>query len=303
MRMTKLMSVLLFIAAVIPAALGQVLQINGHFLGTPSGYNPVPGWTLSSGGGGARILPSHRRGEFVLELTASRHYSQAAFSDIHPITANTITISAVIRGNGKASIGYETFDQNRRRLAGANATYNTFRRREQLVRKDYLVTDPHAKYVRVVLTAQPGTTIQFWNVAAALTAAAPPPPPPPVIAAPPPVVAAPPPPPAAPAFRPLRHKHSYTWNELGEQEFFQVSLPLGSEISFKLQEFPHRRLFWATAAADSRYCQVHVRHEQDGPPPFRVDKAKIKMKSVWRGQTDVVLVCGSKKMVIRVICP
>ena len=303
MRITKFLSVLLLVAAIVPAALGQVLQINGHFRGTPSGYNPVPGWTLSSGGGGARVLPSFRRGEFVLELTASRQYPQAAVSDLQPITANTVTITAALRGNGKASIGYETFDANQTRLAGANATYDTHRMREQLVRKDYLITDPNAKYVRIVLTAQVGTTAQFREVTAALTNSAPPPPPP-VVAPPPPPAAAPvPPPPPAPRFRHLKLRHSYVWAGLADEETLLVTIPRGSEVSFSLQEFPRRRLFWSTAAADSRYCHVHVHHEQVGRIPHRVENARIRLKAVWPGQSDVVLVCGPKKVVIRVTCP
>jgi len=300
MQMTKFMSVLLIAAAIVPAALGQVLQINGHFRGTPSGYNPAPGWTLGSDGGSARILPSFRRGEFVLEMAANRQYPQVAVSDLQPITANTVTITAALRGNGKASIGYETFDQNQRRLAGANATYDTHRMREQLVRKDYLITDPHARYVRIVLTAQPGTTIQFREVTASLTNSAPPP----VVAPPPPPAAVPaPPPPPAPRFRHLKHRHSYAWGGLADEETLLVTLPRGSEISFNLQEFPRRRLFWSTAAADSRYCHVHVRHEQVGRIPHRVENANIRLKAVWPGQSEVVLVCGPKKVIIRVTCP
>ena len=295
------MSVLLIAAAIVPAALGQVLQINGHFRGAPSGYNPAPGWTLGSDGGRARILPSFRRGEFVLELAANRQYPQVAVSDLQPITANTVTITAALRGNGKASIGYETFDQNQRRLAGANATYDTHRMREQLVRKDYLITDPHARYVRIVLTAQPGTTIQFREVTASLANSALPPP---VVAAPPPPAAVPaPPPPPAPRFRHLKHRHSYAWAGLADEETLLVTIPRGSEISFNLQEFPRRRLFWSTAAADSRYCHVHVRHEQVGRIPHRVENANIRLKAVWPGQSEVVLVCGPKKVIIRVTCP
>ena len=303
MRITKFLSVLLFVAAIVPAALGQVLQINGHFRGTPSGYNPAPGWTLGSDGGSARILPSFRRGEFVLEMAANRQYPQVAVSDLQPITANTVTITAALRGNGKASIGYETFDANQRRLAGANATYDTHRIREQLVRKDYLITDPHARYVRIVLTAQPGTTIQFREVTASLTNSAPPPPPP-VVAAPPPPVAAPaPPPPPAPRFRLLKPRHSYAWAGLADEETLMVTIPRGSEISFSLQEFPRRRLVWSATAADSRYCHVHVQHEQVGRIPHRIDNARIRLKAVWQGQSEVVLVCGPKKVIIRVTCP
>lgn len=302
MQITKILSVLLLVAAIVPAALGQVLQINGHFRGKPSGYSPVPGWTLSSGGG-VRVLPSFRRGEFVLELTASLQYPQAAYSDLFPITGNTVTITAALRGNGKASIGYETFDASQNRLAGANATYDTHRKREQLVRKDYLITDPNAKYIRIVLTAQVGTTAQFREVTAALTNSVPPPPPP-VVAVPPPPAAAPvPPPPPAPIFRHLKHRHSYAWAGLADEETLLVTIPRGSEISFSLQEFPRRRLFWSTAAADSRYCHVHVRHEQVGRIPHRVENANIRLKAVWPGQSNVVLVCGPKKVVIRVTCP
>ena len=297
MKMKTTAAILLCIAAAVPAALGQVLQINGHFQGTPSGYNPAPGWTLGSDGGSARILPSFRRGEFVLEMAANRQYPQVAVSDLFPITGNTVTITAALRGNGKASIGYETFDANQNRLAGANATYDTFRRREQLVRKDYLITDPHARYVRIVLTSQPGTTIQFREVTAALTSSVQP------VAAPPPAAVPAPPPPPAPRFRHLKHRHSYAWAGLADEETLLVTIPRGSEISFNLQEFPRRRLFWSTAAADSRYCHVHVLHEQVGRGPHRVENAKIRLKTVWPGQSDVVLVCGPKKVIIRVTCP
>ena len=92
------------------------LHLNGHFRGTPQGYSPAPGWTLTPDGGNARILPGFKPGKFRLEITASPNRAQSVVSDLHQVFGNTIEIKADISGRGYASFGYEAFDQSGQQL-------------------------------------------------------------------------------------------------------------------------------------------------------------------------------------------
>ena len=67
----------LLAALTVQAVPDRDLHINGHFRGTPQGYSPAPGWTLTPDGGNARILPGFKPGKFRLEIIASPHRAQS----------------------------------------------------------------------------------------------------------------------------------------------------------------------------------------------------------------------------------
>ena len=184
------------------------LHLNGHFRGTPQGYSPAPGWTLTPDGGNARILPGFKPGKFRLEITASPNRAQSVVSDLHQVFGNTIEIKADISGRGYASFGYEAFDPAGQQLiARENQSCTLSGGAAQKFKRYFNVTD-QARYIRVRLTAERGSIAIFRDVeaemkmvvAAPVVAAPPPapvvaaPPPAPVVAAPPPAAAVPPPP-------------------------------------------------------------------------------------------------------------
>ena len=302
------------------------LHLNGHFRGTPQGYSPAPGWTLTPDGGNARILPGFKPGKFRLEITASPNRAQSVVSDLHQVFGNTIEIKADISGRGYASFGYEAFDQSGQQLiARENQSCTLSGGAAQKFKRYFNVTD-QARYIRVRLTAERGSVAIFRDVEAEMkmvvaapppapvvaapppapVVAAPPPapvvaapPPAPVVAAPPPAAAVPPPPPEpVPAAPMIQHHFRYSWRSLHPVEHFQVQLPVGSEIEFKLEENRRRNLYWSVVSYDSRICRIKIDHDRDGVYPFRVDNAEFELKALWRGTTTVVLSCGEKKVVI-----
>ena len=301
------------------------LQINGHFRGTAQGFSPAPGWTLTADGGNARILPTHKNYKFMLELQAVPSRSQSVVSDLHPVYGNTIEISADLSGSGYATIGFEAFDQTGNQLVASDKQTCPLTQGQEQKFKRYFSVNSQAQYIRVRLTAERGSTAIFRDVEAEMKIN-PVPPQPGTIAAPPPAtmaapqpgtVAAPPPAtvessPSVPASkanarpsrrktaarRMLQHHRYYTWSSLGPKEYFQVQLPVGSEIEFDLQENPAKNLYWNVISYDARICRIKLEHDRDGVFPFRVDKAEFELKALWRGTTTIVLSCGGKKITI-----
>ncbi|MBP5182123.1 MAG: hypothetical protein J6331_03735, partial [Lentisphaeria bacterium] len=56
-------------------------------------------------------------------------------------------------------------------------------------------------------------------------------------------------------------------------------------------------LYWKVISYDARVCRVKLKHER-AKLPFRREKAEIEIKALWQGATDVVLVCGRKKVTV-----
>ncbi|MBQ6473896.1 MAG: hypothetical protein IJJ33_18050, partial [Victivallales bacterium] len=204
---TKKLLIALSIAATLCFATGTRadndidLPINGDFRGAPSGYSPAPGWTLTADGGNARILPTHDRDEFCLELTAAPNRPQSVLSNLHPYARNTLKLELKIRGTGTAAIGYEAFESSGKRLVAADRQLVSLSNFEQKVKHYFRLSVP-AAFIRIRLTAEPGSNALFRDVDAELEGHAMPIAPPPAasgaIMAPPPAtpgtVVAPPPP-------------------------------------------------------------------------------------------------------------
>ena len=85
---------------------------------------------------------------------------------------------------------------------------------------------------------------------------------------------------------------------LGADEHFETSLPTGSDIDFELGEDAGGSLYWRVVSFDPSICRVKIKHEQDGVFPFRIDKAEIELKALRPGRTDVVFVCGQKRLTV-----
>ena len=297
------------------------LQINGDFRGTSSGYSPAPGWTLTADGGQARILPTRDRNDFCLELSASQGRSQSVFSDVHALPGNMLKLELKIAGTGNASFGYEVYDSTRRTLLGSQAQNVALTAYDQKI-KQYFSLPAGAKFIRIRLTAEPGSSARFRDVdadvsltsqpAAAAPAApgviaAPAPAAPGVIAAPAPaapgVVAAPAPAQtAAPAPKPpcrlLQNDRFYSYGSLATDEHFEISLPVGSDIDFELGENPSRGNYWRLISYDANICRVKIEHDHEGFFSFKGDHAEIELKAMYPGATRVVLACGTKRVTV-----
>ena len=297
------------------------LPINGDFRGNPSGYSPAPGWTLTADGGQARILPTRDRNDFCLELSASQGRSQSVFSDVHTLPGNLLKLELKISGNGYASFGYEVYDATRRTLLGSQAQNVTLSAYDQKI-KQYFPMPAGAKFIRIRLTAEPGSTARFRDVDADVSftsqpaaIAAPAPAAPGVIAAPAPsapgVIAAPAPAPAptvapapAPAPKPpcrlLQNDRFYSYGSLAPDEHFEISIPVGSDIDFELGEHPDRGNYWRLISYDANICRVKIEHDREGFFSIKGDHAEIELKAMSPGTTRVVLACGSKRVTVHV---
>ena len=307
------------------------LPINGDFRGMASGYSPAPGWTLTPDGGSARVLPTSDRDDFILELQAAANRAQSAVSELHLLPGNVLKLEVKVSGAGMASVGYETFDDARRAVASDRLTV-PLAAYDQKVKRYFTLTAP-AKYIRIRLTAEAGATARFRDAdadisglgvmpaapagtvaapAPAGTVAAPAPAgtvaAPPAVAAPAPVAApatAPAQPAAAPAAMPpagtrmLQNDKYYMYSFLGQDEHFEVSLPVGSDIDFELGEDISGGLVWRLQNGyNAGVCRVKMEHDQDGVFPVRWDKAEIELKALQRGTTNVVFVCGTKRVTV-----
>lgn len=282
------------------------LHINGDFRGAPSGYSPAPGWTLTSDGGNARILPTHDHDEFCLELTSAPNRPQSVISNLHPCPRSILKLELKVRGAGTAAYGYEAFDQSGKRLVAADRQLVSLTGFDQKVKYHFRLNVP-ASFIRIRLTAEPGTKAFFRDVDAELEGPATPIAPhaaPGAIMAPPPAtnggIAAPPPPVA----KPMPHHHFKTllddqflpYASLGLDEHFAASAPLGKDLDLDLEEDPARR--WQVASYDPNICRVKLEHDKDGKHGQRRYKADIEIKAIRPGKTDVVFTCGHKKLTV-----
>jgi len=326
------------LAAAMLTALGTVpavadndidLPINGDFRGSPSGYSPAPGWTLTADGGGARILPTTDRDDFCLELRSVPNREQSVVSDLYQLSGSTLKLELKVSGAGTAMAGYETLDDTRTRVISANRQAVQLSAYDQKC-KWYFPLNVPARYIRIRLTAGPGSTARFRDVdadlsgpviAAAQPAAAPgmiaapapaasgtiaAPAPAPVAAPAPaaqPAVAAPAPAPAPaaappPGTRLLQNDRYFSYSFLGQDEHYETILPVGSDIDFDLGEVPSSGYYWKVFSYDPSICRVKLEHDQDGVWPLRRDKAEIELKALRPGRTDVIFTCGSKRFTV-----
>jgi len=309
------------------------LPVNGDFRGTPNGYSPAPGWTLTADGGGARVLPTADADDFALEILTAPGRSQSVMSDLYPLSGNMLKLEFKARGTGSASAGFEAYDASRvlvgtDRLTVALAGYD-----QKFSR--YFTLPAQAKFIRIRLTAEAGSVAQFRDVDADVSIAAVPAPAPGVTAAPaatpapapapapgvtaapaatpaPAAVAAPAPAPAtaaapAPAAAStaapagsqiIQNDKYYSYSFLDADVHFEASLPVGSDVDFELGENVSDRCVWRLVSCDPAICRVKLKHDQDGVFPFRWDKAEIELKSIGRGSTDVVFTTGEKKVTV-----
>ena len=289
------------LAAAMLTALGTVpavadhdidLPVNGDFRGSPSGYSPAPGWTLTADGGGARILPTRDRDEFCLELQAVPNREQSVVSDPYQLSGSTLKLELKVSGAGTAIAGYETLDDTRTRVISANRQAVQLNAYDQKC-KWYFPLNVPARYIRIRLTAGPGSTARFRDVDADISGL--------VTAPAPAAVAAPAPAPAAappPGTRLLQNDRYFSYSFLGQDEHYETTLPVGSDIDFELGEVPASGYYWKVFSYDPGVCRVKLEHDQDGVWPLRRDKAEIELKAIRPGRTDVIFTCGSKRFTV-----
>lgn len=287
---------------------GPDIHLNGHFRGAPDAAHIVPGWSVTPGGT-ARLLPSHKPGKFLLELIAPPQSWMAACSELHTVRGNMLKIDADVSGRGNGSIGFEAFDAARTQVLEKKQMPFALRGHAREVKFYFNLTHPEIRFVRIIIAAEAGSVARFGDVDAEFKhtpapVPAPLPPPAPVPAPlPAPAPAPVPAPAAAPAAtltgRVLINDEYYRLRSLGPVTEFQTSVPVGSDIEFKLGEDIDRGMVWSVANSyDPMVCRVKLEHDRDGVWPARYDKAEIELKALGRGATRVEFVNGNGKRVI-----
>ena len=314
---TLLLTMALAIAVAIPLFADHDidLPINGEFYGEPNGYSPVTGWTLTSDGGQARVIPRHGDDDFMLEVQANPHHSQSVLSDMHSLPGNLLKLELKISGAGAASAGYEAYDISGRVLVAADSQPITLTRHEQKVKRHFPLP-PQAKNVKIRLTAEAGSTALFRDVEAEVSYAEIPPhqlPPPPrgTVQAPPPpprTVQAPPPehghrqPPPPPRMdrpgKPLQNDSFLEYKSLRHEEIYEVSLRSGKEIEFNLEENRKKGRYWQIVSYDPNICRVKLDHEHVRVLFERHDAAEVEIKALRPGSTRVILNCDDKTFIV-----
>ena len=265
------------------ATAGQDLPINGDFYGAPSRHHIVPGWrTLTPGG--ARLFP-WRNGKQVLELS-SRRNPKVAVSEMHQAGVGLLEIDADVSGRGTVSLGFEAYDASRRVLIQNGKQSWPLSGVESEIKFAFQLTDPRIAFVRITLTAEPGSVARIRDVDAELKYA-----PAPVPAAPLP----PPPAPAAavPAAQMLMNDGFYALESLPAVAVFQASVYAGKDIDFKLGE--HHNQMWNIAPGyDARVCRVELERKFKHGMRY----LKVELNGMYRGTTNVEFVNTNGKRVI-----
>ncbi len=279
------------------------LRLNGDFRGGVANAATAPGWTVVSGGGATRIVPSDDFDDFAVEISATAQKRECVYSEFFPVMGNLLEVEAEIRGNGSAVIGFAAYDASRKELNGGERVYNTSAGWVK-TRSYFPVTDPAVKFVRIILAAAPGSTVTFGDIegefkrnvtlprdVSALSGTLP------VVTTATEVV-----PVASVAGSgnmpvqggavaggvPLIHRKYYSLSAIADNSVYQATVPLNGEIDFELAEDTDNGYYWTISSYDSRICRVEMEHDRDGFWPFRYDKAEIELKGLMPGSTMVV---------------
>ncbi|MBP5531221.1 MAG: hypothetical protein J6Y54_04240, partial [Lentisphaeria bacterium] len=252
----------------------------GDFRGVPSRHHVVPGWSCSPGGG-ARLFP-RRHGKQTLELIAAPNAPKIAVSDLRQIGPGVLEVKADVNGRGVAALGFEAFDASRRTVIQSGKQPWQLTNIDSRIKFNFPINAPGVAYVRITLTAEPGSFARFSDVEAEMHYGPAPAP------APAPVPVAPPPPQA----QMLTHEGFYTLESLPPVSVFQASVAAGSDITFKLGE--HRGQWWSVAPGyDPRICRIELKHKHKGR-----SYAKIELNGMYRGTTNVEFVHPTGRRVI-----
>ena len=260
------------------------LRINGDFRGAAANAALAPGWSVSPGDGSTRVIPGEDYDEFAIEITGGRD-GKTISTDFYPVHGNAVKLETEIKGSGAAQIGVAAFGADKKplftrtRIFNASAWWST-------AKNVFRISEPEVKFVKIVLCAEPGSTIAFADVDAEFKRYAVPSVPaqtPAPAVAPQPAQTIPP----TATLPSVIHEKCYSLDEIGAI-VRQATVPLGGEIDFALEEDASRAQYWTISSYDSAVCRVEIEHDREGIWPFRRDLAKIELKGVAKGTTTVL---------------
>ena len=260
------------------------LRLNGDFRGAGANAALAPGWSVSPGDGSTRVIPGEDYDEFAIEITGGRD-GKTISTDFYPVHGNAVKLETEIKGSGAAQIGVAAFGADKKplftrtRIFNASTWWST-------AKNVFRISEPEVKFVKIVLCAEPGSTIAFADVDAEFKRYAVPSVPaqtPAPAVAPQPAQTIPP----TATLPSVIHEKCYSLDEIGAI-VRQATVPLGGEIDFALEEDASRAQYWTISSYDSAVCRVEIEHDREGIWPFRRDLAKIELKGVAKGTTTVL---------------
>ena len=245
------------------AVAGHGLPINGEFHGSPGNNHRIPGWRTTTAGG-IRFFPLPE-GRHMMQLTSRRH-PKVAVSDLHSVTPGVLELGADVSGVGTASLGFEAYDASQRIIVQSGKQSWQLSETNARIKFNFPVTDPNVAFIRITLTAEAGSVARFTDVNAVFKyGSAPVPPPPPPVA------------------QPLMDGGFYTLESLPPVAVFQVAVPSGRAISFKLGQVPMAGEHWGICRAyDPNVCRFGLQRARVNSPYTRVT-----LKAVRPGTTTL----------------
>jgi len=279
--MNRLFKTIFAVGTIVGASLCAVaaydLPINGNF--RDAAGHRATGWILPAHG--VRFYPQHR-GKHMLELFAAPQAPNIAATDLYPIGPGTLEVKADISGRGVASLGFEAFDASRSRIVQSGRQQWQLNDVPGRIKFNFPLSDPSIAYVRITLTAEPGSVARFTDVEADMHYAPAPMPPAPV-------------PTPVPAPQALVHNSFFHLSTLPPVSEFTASVYAGSDIELKLSEHPSRGQVWShTGAYNPRVCRVEIDHKHRKGQSY----AKIELKGLHRGTTRLIFSNPAGKQVI-----
>lgn len=100
------------------------------------------------------------------------------------------------------------------------------------------------------------------------------------------------------SFKVLSPDESFSFRWLAKDTHYEANLFVASAIEFELGEDFDRKAYWNIDHYDAKICQLDMRHIQKGFLDWQGDRARIKLRALRRGSTDVILSREGKKFTV-----
>ena len=100
------------------------------------------------------------------------------------------------------------------------------------------------------------------------------------------------------SFKVLPPDESFSFRWLAADTHYEATLFVAAAIEFELGEDFDRKAYWKIDHYDAKICQLDMRHVQKGFLDWQGDRARIKLRALRRGSTDVILSREGKKFTV-----
>ncbi len=98
----------------------------------------------------------------------------------------------------------------------------------------------------------------------------------------------------------LRNEQYVEAAAIPDKAVYRVSTTVGHDVEIQLGEESAKNELWQPVSYNPDACRLKIDHEKKGFWPFTREYAEIEIKGLVRGQQELVLQCGTKRIIIRV---